>query len=59
MQFFKHNDGVVRSTRDLEFNRSMEKLAPLSYDGVSETKNRAGYACATIEKKPEQSGQHK
>ena len=59
MHVFKHNDGVVRSARDGEFNRSMVKLALASYDGVSEIKNWAGDACATIEQKQEQSEQQK
>ena len=51
VEIFTGNDGVVRSARvkmaQGELNRTVVKLAPVFYDGVSEIENRAGDVGAT------------
>ena len=63
IKVFKGNDGVVRSARakmaHIELHRPVVKLAPVTYDIVSEIENRAGDVGATNEQKHEPSDQQK
>ena len=63
IKIFTGNDEVVRSARVKmahgELNRSVVKLAPVLYDGVSEIENRAGDVSATSNQLQKQSESRK
>ena len=62
-EVFAGNGSIVRSERVKlsygELNQLVVKLAPIFYDGASETQNRAGDVGVTIEEKHKPSDQEK